>query len=385
MSTDTVVFWAAVCLLIYIYAGYPLILYIWAKLNPRSYLRNKEYEPSVSILVVAHNEAANVSERLDNLLALDYPRHRLEIILASDGSTDDTVTLARRYVPQGVSVFEFGIHRGKPAVLNELVPLAKGNIIVLADMRQRFEPTALRALVAPFVDIRIGAVTGELILTGDKNGSAAGEGVGFYWKYEKFIRRQETMIDSTVGVTGAIYAMRRSLFSPIASDTLIDDVLIPMNIVRQGYRVVYEPTARAHDRKAVSTDKEFARKVRTIAGNYQLLLRHAWLLNPFLNRLWWQTISHKYCRLLSPPCLVLALAANYRLLHLPEYQLLFVLQVIFYVAAYFGYVNEALAKTTPFISVPYTFCLLNWATVVALFRFISGRQHVTWNREPETQ
>jgi len=385
MSIELIIFWVAGGLLVYTYVGYPLLVYVWASIDRHSYHHDNDYEPRVTILVVAYNEAANVNARLDNLLALDYPKHRVDIMFASDGSTDGTVNSASHYIEKGVRVVEFRQRRGKPAVLNDLVPQAKGHIVVLTDMRQRFEPSALRALVAPFVDTGVGAVTGELVLAGGKNESAAGEGVGFYWKYEKFIRRQESCIDSTVGVSGAIYALRRALFRPIAIDTILDDVVIPMNIVRQDYRVVYEPAARAYDNMIISANKELIRKIRTIAGNYQLLIRQPWLLNPFINRLWLQTLSHKYCRLTAPPCLLLVLLANYQLLSQSLYQGLLVLQIVFYLAAYTGHVNKSLAKRTALINVPYTFCLLNWATVMGFVRYITGRQSVTWNRGQQNQ
>lgn len=380
MMIELAVFWLSVALLVYTYTGYPFILYLWTRSYRRSCNYRRDHEPTVTILVVAHNEESNVRGKLDNLLAMDYSESQFEIILASDGSTDATVARAKRYAREGVSVVEYQTRRGKPAVLNELIPKANGDIVVLTDMRQRFHPSALRALAAPFAHGDIGAVSGELILTGTNNVSAAGEGVGFYWKYEKFIRQCESCIDSTVGATGAIYAIRRDLFKPIPADTLIDDVLIPMMIVRQGYRVIYESAARAYDDMVISARKEFARKIRTIAGNFQLLIRAPWLFKPASNRLWFQTISHKFCRLLSPLCLVLALASNIQLLDMPVYLFLFILQIIFYSAAFAGYLSETFARKTPFINVPYTFCLLNWATVVAFFRFTAGRQAVTWEK-----
>src|SRR6185503_16045064 len=147
------------------------------------------------------------------------------------------------------------------------------------------------------------------------------EGVGFYWKYEKFIRRHESRIDSTIGVTGAIYALRRELFERIPADTLLDDVLIPMQVARRGYRVLFEPKARAFDQASATAEAEFARKVRTLAGNFQLFARHPWLLDPRANRLWWQTMSHKACRLLVPPCLAAVLGASLVLAREPLYQL----------------------------------------------------------------
>ena len=329
---------------------------------------------------MAYNEAGRIAGRLENLLALDYPWDRVEIVLASDGSTDDTVARARAYERAGVAVIPFRIRRGKTAVLNELMPRARGEIVVLADARQRFEPGVLRALTSPFADPGVGAVSGELILTGGAKGPAVGKGVGFYWHYEKFIRRKESLVDSTIGVTGAIYALRRELFQPIPDETILDDVLIPMRIARQGYRVLFAPGARAYDPVATKAGVEFERKVRTIAGTFQLFAREPWLLNPLENRLWIQAVSHKLLRLLCPIGLASAFGANLFLLHQPAFGWLLAAQIVFYAASLGGSALRNSTKGVFLLSVPYTFCLLNWAVVVACHRFITGRQRVTWEK-----
>lgn len=375
---EELIFWAASGLLVYTYVGYPLLIWAWARLRQHRRPRASA-TPAVSILVVAHNEAERIAAKIENLLALDYPRECLEIVVASDASTDATVPIARRYEDRGVRVVAFDEHRGKPAVLNELVPRLRGEIAVLMDVRQRIEPRALRELVADFADPDVGAVSGELLLEGG-DGDAVAEGVGFYWRYEKFIRHYEGQVDSTVGTTGALYALRRALFMPIPNRTLIDDVLIPMQIVRQGYRVLFEPSARAWDRVAASPEQEFTRKVRTIAGNFQLLFREPWLLNPFSNRLWFQTLSHKFFRLVAPLCLVLAWLSNLTLLDQPLYRVTMALQLFFYCVALAGQVLRNPRHKTAVMKVAYAFCLLNWATVVGFLRFVSGRQQVTWKR-----
>lgn len=381
MNYEHVIFWIAVVLLIYAHIGYPVLIWGWAKLRPRA-SRVEPFQPSVSVLVVAYNEAERVERRIENLLSQDYPHDRLEIILASDGSDDDTVERALRQQRDGVFIAAFNTRRGKPAVLNRLIPQCNGEIVVLADARQQFDRNALRALTACFADPEVGAVSGELILTNSPEGSAVGEGVGLYWKYEKFIRRNESRVDSTVGATGAVYAIRRHLFEPIPEDTILDDVLIPMRITRRGYRVVFESGARAYDRKAPTAKVEFTRKARTLAGNFQLLVREPWLLNPISNRLWIQTISHKACRLLGPLGLGAVLGANLFLLDRPFYRWMLGAQIALYVAALGGYLFRHSKRRIFVLSVPYAFCLLNWAVVVGFLRYISGRQRVTWETMP---
>jgi glycosyltransferase involved in cell wall biosynthesis len=371
------VFWICALLLAYTHAGYPLLVGAWAALRPRPFRRGPE-APRVSVLVPARNEAARIAGRIENLLALDYPPGRFEVLVGSDGSTDRTEQQARAHEGKHVRVLAFPTRRGKAAVLNALVPEARGEIVVLADVRQRFEPGALRALVAPFADPRVGAVSGELLLGANPGETAVGEGVGFYWRYEKFIRRSESRVDSTVGATGAIYAIRRRLFVPLPEDTLLDDVLVPMRIVRGGYRTVFEPAARAHDRAAATAGEEFRRKVRTIAGNFQLFARNRWLLDPRHNRLWLQVVSHKGLRLVSPVLLAGALAANVALIASPLYRATLAVQGAFYAAALTGAVLRNLRKRVPLLTVPYVICLLSWATIVAFARFCAGRQPVTW-------
>src|SRR5262249_27797650 len=194
----------------------------------------------------------------------------------------------------------------------------------------------------------------------------------------------ESRIDSTIGTTGAIYAIRKSLFESIAEDTLLDDVLIPMQIARRGYRVVLEREALAYDRAAPITSVELTRKIRTIAGNIQLFANHRWLLNPFRNRLWFQTWSHKLLRLLSPFALLGTLGANLLLLDKASYRWSLELQAAFYAAALAGFGWRNAARTSTLLSVPYAFCFLNWATALAFVRFASGRQKVTWERAPDS-
>lgn len=378
--TIEIVFWLSLLLFVYTNVGYPVLLGLWARWRARP-ARRGDGLPTLTVLVVACDEADRIETRIANLLALDYPRDRLEIMVASDGSGDGTVERARAYEPSGVRVFAFPVRRGKPAVLDELVPRARGELVVLADARQRFEPGTLRALAAQFDDPAVGAASGELLLEAGGQG-AVGQGVGFYWRFEKWIRRQEALVDSTVGATGAVYAIRRELFAPIPPDTILDDVLIPLRIVRRGYRVVFVPEARAHDRPPATAAQEFGRKARTIAGNFQLFARERWLLDPFRNRLWVQTLSHKGLRLLTPVLLLACLQANVLLAGSAFYACTLAAQVVFYLLAVSGCLLRNNRGRSPVLSVPYTICLLSWATVVAFLRFATGGQSVTWQRAP---
>jgi cellulose synthase/poly-beta-1,6-N-acetylglucosamine synthase-like glycosyltransferase len=370
-------FWTALALLVYVYLGYPLIAWLRRRLFPRPVAR-APFEPHVTVVVVAYNEGQRIGRRIENLLESDYRRDRLSIIVGSDGSTDDTVARALRYADQGVSVRSFGQRRGKPAVLNDLVSSATSEIVIFADARQRFEPGAIRSLVADFADPLVGAVSGELFLRKRRGTSPGGEGVGFYWKYEKFIRANESWSGSTVGATGAIYAIRRHLFERIPPDTILDDVLIPVNIVRRGYRVVFEADARAHDLIASRPREDFIRKARTIAGTFQLFGRNPWMLSPRRCGVWFEALSHKALRLAIPLLHAAMFAANLALTDLGFYRILMGGQVLFYAAALVGCVW----RRSIVVTVPYTMCLLGWATIVGLGRFVARRQRVTWERMP---
>jgi cellulose synthase/poly-beta-1,6-N-acetylglucosamine synthase-like glycosyltransferase len=332
-------FWASILLVFYVYAGYPLLLAIWSGLVSRPVAKRRTLPaPTISVVIAARNEAQRLPARLANLLALEYPTPP-EIIVVSDGSTDRTADALVRF-GQRVRLIELPLG-GKPLALNAGVAAARGDIVVFADARQRFAPNALTDLVANFADPSVGAVTGELVLDCEGNSgvsdSEIAEGVGLYWRYEKWLRRQESRVWSTLGATGAIYAMRRELWRPLPPETLLDDVLACMRIVLDGKRVVFDDDACAFDRVAPSGAAESRRKTRTLAGNYQILALEPRLLNPFANPVWLQYVSHKVGRLIVPWCLVLALISNIPLaLRSWPYRLALLVQLCFYGLACLG-------------------------------------------------
>ena len=309
------VFWTSVLLVAYVYVGYPLLLAVWSAAAGRPVRKRTAGDarawPSVSIIVAAHNEGARIHDRVVNLRQQVYPRP-LEIIIVSDGSTDST-RRALTFFDDDTQLIELP-RGGKPAALNAGVAAASGDIIVFADARQRFAHDAVRQLVSNFADPDVGGVTGELILDCeidlDTSDSTIGEGVGLYWRYEKWLRRHESRVRSTLGATGAIHALRRELWEPLPEDTLLDDVLAPMRVVLAGRRIVFEERARAFDRAAADGSAESRRKTRTLAGNYQILSLEPRLLLPFLNPVWVQYLSHKIGRLLVPWALLAAFVAS---------------------------------------------------------------------------
>jgi biofilm PGA synthesis N-glycosyltransferase PgaC len=374
-------FWASLSAIVYMFIGYPLALAVWSAVRPRRW-QQQPCEPTVSIVISAYNEAASMAAKIQSLLSLDYPAERVEILVGSDGSTDGTAEQLLTISDQRVCAFIFPQRRGKPAVLNALVPKARGEVVLLSDVRQKFDSRVLRVLVKSFADPQVGAVSAEVILTRREDGTAVSEGSGFYWRYETFIRSRESLIDSSIAVTGPIYAIRKMLYEPIPDDTIVDDVLIPLRIARRGYRVVIEPEARAYDAPYAIAGQEFTRKVRTLAGNFQLFARERWLFNPFRNRLWWQTMSHKALRLLIAPLQITLIAANVALFGGASilYKIAMLAQILFYAGAIAGWLLPREWKKPFVITFPYFFCLLSWASVLAFLRSITGRQPVTWQK-----
>ena len=307
------VFWFSAFVIGYTYLGYPVLLAAWARALRRPTLkadvRAQRNWPSISIVLAVRNEAARLPARIDNLLQLNYPG-RCELIVVSNGSTDGTRDVAVSYGDR-VQVVEIA-NGGKARALNAGVSIATGDILVFADARQQFSPDALVELAANFVDPNVGGVTGELVLDAERGetSSSVGESVGLYWKYEKWLRRNESAVWSTLGATGAIYAIRRQLWRPLPADALLDDVLVPMRVVLEGHRIVFDEKARAYDQASTDTATETRRKTRTLAGNYQILAQEPRLLVPLLNPVWLQYMSHKVARLFVPWALMTAFVAS---------------------------------------------------------------------------
>jgi cellulose synthase/poly-beta-1,6-N-acetylglucosamine synthase-like glycosyltransferase len=303
----------------------------------------------------------------------------MEIIIVSDGSTDETVKLARLRESETVRVFACSERCGKPSALNLGVAQAAGEIIVFADARQRFEKDAIKNLVSDFNDPSVGVVSGELIVEAD---SSVGEGVGLYWKYEKWIRKNESLAGSVVGATGAIYAIRRSLWKPLPAETLLDDVYTPMQIAMKGWRVVFDERARAVDQASSSAGREFRRKARTLTGNYQLCQLMPRLLLP-TDRLLFQFYSHKLMRLAAPIFFVTLFMSNFVIAGRTEaiaetifYQSSLALQIFFYASLPLSRWLAKRNRRVRLLNAAYVFSVMNAAAIVGFFYFLRGKRNV---------
>lgn len=373
------IFWVSIGGVAYIFVGYPLLMFALSRWWPLRTVKQPNTQP-VSVVIVACNEAARLSRKIASVLASDDAHLIQEILVASDGSTDDTAAVITGLNEPRVQLLAFPERRGKPSVLNDVVPQCRSELVVLTDARQELDRRAIAELAANFADTKVGAVSGELVFRAEGDTTTASHGVGIYWRYEKFIRKCEGRFRSVPGATGALYALRRSLFQPIPPQTILDDVVIPMQAVMSGFRCLFESAAIAFDQPSDSTAKESIRKRRTIAGAAQLIVNHPGWLLPWRNPIWFEFVSHKLLRLVSPLLLLAAAVANIRLANHPTYAALLTWHVAFYLSAVVGWAFQRAGRRSSLFGAPLMFVALNATTVAALWDALRGRFRATWQR-----
>ena len=366
----------ALGLLSYTYVGYPALIAALGKVSPLRTSPDETFTPFVSVLFCAYDAEAFLEDKLDSMLGLDWPKDAIEVLVYSDGSKDGTnEILARRAAADPrIRPFYAETRGGKPRGLNLLRKQARGEVLLMTDVRQRFEPSALRKLVRHLADPSVGCVSGNLVLEGDA-------GSGAYWRYEKWIREREARFRSVPGVTGAIYVLRAKDLEDIPEDTILDDVMIPTRLRLAGKKVLFEPAAIAFDR-AADDDKEFSRKVRTLAGNFQIFARMPDLLVPGRNPSWLEMVSHKAMRLAGPFLMGSLAASSIRYAVAPPpgasrfsvrvARGLAVGQLAFYAAAIAG------PRAGKLAGVARTFVVMNAAAAVGLYKHATNKQRITW-------
>jgi cellulose synthase/poly-beta-1,6-N-acetylglucosamine synthase-like glycosyltransferase len=325
--------------------------------------------------MTVYNGEKYVAAKLRSLQALDYPRQKVQILVCSDGSTDGTERIVQDFAraDRRIALVRTGARVGKPTALNLISDVARGEVLVMCDVRQPLAPDALRGLLPPLADTAVGCVSGNLVLSGET-------GAGAYWRYEKLIRGSEARLGALVGVSGSLYAVRRAEMPKLPRDVLLDDMFVPLSIALAGKKsVVFSEEARIFD-EACDDDREFHRKVRTLAGNYQLVAKMPWLLLPQKNPLWLQMMSHKLLRLACPWALVTLFFASIALsfrsdlspLALLLWRTLALGQIALYACAAAG------ARAGRIGALARTFTVLNAAAVAGLVRFVRNSQPVTW-------
>lgn len=372
-------------LIIYCYFGYPLLLMLVSKFFERK-IAKKYSEPTISVVISLFNEEDVIEKKIRNLLSLDYPGNKMEILIGSDGSNDRTVSLVQKFAEQHVRVFDFKERRGKMMTINDLVARAKNEVIVFTDARQMFEKNALRELTANLSDPGVGCVSGELIFSEKDNPTA--KGINLYWNYEKFLRFEESKIHSMLGATGAIYAIRRELYTPVPREVVLDDMFIPLKIIQKGFRAVIDGSAKAYDEVASSPREEHRRKARTLCGNYQIFGLFPDLFNPFKSPVAIQFFSHKFLRVAVPFFMIAVFFMNLFMTGEKFYKNIFILQIIFYIMALVGALarynsHVILGPVKKVCYIPYVFCLLNFSALSGFLRFFFAKQEITWQKARE--
>lgn len=305
MNAGSWIFVFSAMFIVYVAAGYPLLLGAWARRKRAGIVKGSELA-SVSVVIAVRNGAPWIGRKLESVLAAGYPAHLMEILVVSDGSDDGTDAIVGEFESRGVRLLRVP-EAGKPAALTAAFPLVKNELLLLTDVRQEIEPGSLARMAACFADPHVGVVSGELLIRSGE--TSAESNVGLYWRYESWIRRQLSQVDSTLGATGPFYMIRRRLAVPVPPDTLLDDVYLPLKAFFAGYRLIVEPEARAID-YPTTLETEFRRKVRTLAGNYQMMRLLPELLGPG-NRMWFHYLSYKVGRLLLPFALIAVFGSSF--------------------------------------------------------------------------
>src|SRR5215831_10440199 len=372
-----VVFLAAMAMIAFTYAGYPALMFLLSIILKRP-VRRDDITPRVSIIIAAYNEERDIEAKLQNTLALHYPRDRMEIIVASDCSTDQTDDIVRGFSAQGVLLRQQPERFGKTVAQNRAVKTSSGEILVFSDATTLYELNAIRKIVRSFADPEVGCVAGQLVYA-DASSSAVGHGCRSYWGYEKFLKRCESQVGSLIGVSGCLYAVRRICHARLAND-MIDDFAIAAEIHLQGLRTIYEPEAIAMEDTNHRAKDEFRMRVRVIKQTMSALGRYREALNPFRHKMFaFQMIAHKVLRYLVPFMLIAALVASGLASGYVEWLRLALLgQLALYGAAIAGWIGERRKLKLGPLAFPYYFALTNAASLVAFWKALRGDTYVTW-------
>ncbi len=376
------IFWLSVAAIGYAYVGYPLLLLVLSRLRPKP-VKSGHWTPTVTVIIAAYNEERDLAAKLENTLALDYPASHLEVIVTSDCSSDRTDEIARSFASRGVRLHRQEERHGKTAAQNAAVTKARGEIIVFSDATTHYRPDVLRLMVPAFADKTVGCVTGRVIYQDDKD-SNVGAGTQSYWNYEFFLKKHESAVCSLIGVCGCMYAVRASAYIPLYNEAC-SDFIIATTMVEQGLRAVYVPEAVCTEEPNRQAKKELAARVRIISQTFADLWRNRTVLNPFRSgfyavQLW----SHKLMRYLVPVFLIaIFIASAFLATRNAFYAVVFVLQVAFYLAALVSWILERLGVTFSLLALPQYFVITNLASLIAVFKFLTGERYTRWEPSRE--
>ncbi|HVF89194.1 MAG TPA: glycosyltransferase family 2 protein [Blastocatellia bacterium] len=371
------IFILSLALAAYTYAGYPVVLFALGRLLGRA-PRKRDITPRVSVIIAAYNEEADIAEKLENTLALDYPREKLEIIVASDCSSDRTDEIVTGFGDRGVILHRRPERLGKTSAQNHAVGVSTGEVLLFSDATTMYEPDTLRKIVRSFADTEVGCVTGNVVYV-DRASTAVGRGLRSYWGYEFFLKQNESLLCSLIGVCGCLYAVRRSAYVRLAQD-MSSDFVIASEIYLQGLRSVYDPEAVSSEDTNNRAKDEFRMRVRIIEQTMSALHRYSEVLNPLRHGLYaFQMISHKVMRYAVPVLMALIFVSNIFLIGSGSlYDYAFAGQAVFYAAALAGWAGDGFGLKLGPLAIPYYFVLSNVAVIFAFVKFVRGEAHVVW-------
>lgn len=382
--TASYIFWTGIAIVIFTYVGYPILLSILVRLKKRIIITDLSDEdlPAVTVVVAAYNEEQVIEAKIQNTLSLNYPKDKLKIIFVTDGSTDRSADIVRTYTQ--IQLFHSDERKGKIHAVNRVMPHVFTPVTVFCDANTFLNADALRKMVRHYSDARTGGVAGEKRIATREADNAAGAGEGMYWKYESYLKRKDAELYSIVGAAGELFSIRTELYIPPANDTIIEDFVLSMKICAKGYRFAYEPEATATETASASVSQEWKRKVRICAGGFQAMTRLPEIWNFF--KYGWLTFEYACHRVLrwtlAPLSLLLIFISNFwlALYSEPFYQILFALQVCFYLLAFLGHKSQNRKVSIPGFFVPYYFVVMNAAVYAGFFRWINGKQSILWER-----
>ena len=372
-----IIFWIAVVAIAYTYAGYPLLLMLVSRFRGKPVLR-REFTPPVTVIIAAYNEERDLAKKLENTLALDYPKSKLEILVTSDCSTDRTDEIVRSFESRGVRLHRQTERLGKTAAQNAAVEKATGDILLFSDATTHYRPDVLRRMVPSFADESVGSVTGNVIYAHDDDSSVS-HGTRSYWNYEFLLKKHESAITSLIGVCGCMYAVRKSAYVPLYHEAC-SDFLVATTMVRQGLRAVYEPDAVCVEEPNKKGSKELAVRVRIITQTLADLWRNRDVLNPFRKGFYAvQLLSHKVMRYLVPLFLIAVLITSAFLAFKNLfYATVFIAQIAFYLAAAASALMVKLGINSRWLALPQYFVITNVACLIALIKLVRGERYVRW-------
>ena len=371
-----IIFWLTIGIIAYTYFGYPVFI-IFLSLFINRKIHKQEVEPNVTFLITAYNEEKNIAEKLENTLSLDYPKEKLEIVVASDASEDKTDQIVREFSGRGVILHRVEGRVGKTETQNQTVKMAKGQIIIFSDATTKYKKDALRKIVRNYNDPSVGAVSGRYEYV-NPTGAPVGLGTILFWKYENSVKSGQTRIETVTGCCGCIYSVRKSLYEPLPKD-IISDLVEPLKILEKGYRIAFEPEAVAYEETTETSKEEFGMRVRVISRGMHGLWYMRRLFNPFNYRfIAFQLFSHKVLRWMIPFLLPFLLISNLLLVGYSFYTLTFIAQILFYVGAMGGYLLDKMGKKAKLLALPLYYCVVNAASVAAFFRTIFGKRAIVW-------